>query len=549
MRESNSMIRKYVTKKAVAILSLLLVLSFLASYISSIQPKLFQKIIDQGILEGNVSLVVKLLICIIGLSLLNSGIKILNNMSINKMGLYISKQLKENVIRQVFSSPLDFFDKVGNGELVQRIKEVDGISVIFNPQLLGLIVSVFTGIIALIRVVRMDYKFVFIYLIAFPLLALLSLKFSSAYKKMTYELVALNTSYSRIIHESVAGINEVKSNNMGSSKENNLNVLNEQIYQKTKKQNTMFAFSSEAMVTINLFATCSITLVFAMFFKQKNTSVGQYIELTQYSSFILAPAQMLSSCIAIIQPIRILVQRLKFFETVTQQEENIGKSVGKIEKIEYQDVSFSYGDSLVLNELSFDIGKEKRLLIQGKNGSGKTTIIRLLLRLYEDYDGKILINHNEIKTLRLTDIRNRIGVVFQESFLFDGNLYENIVCGNKEVEDKELKKVLEVSGLLENMEIDRKDIEKLFTLPIIEGGKNLSGGQKRMVSIARALIKKPDVLILDEPTTFLDQKSKEGIIKFIEHSKDMILIVISHDTELIKHFSNVLYLDRADLEV
>lgn len=541
------MIRKYITKKAVAILSILLVLSFLASYLSSIQPKLFQKIIDQGILEGNVNLVVKFLIYIIGLSLLNSGIKILNNMSINKMGLYISKQLKENVIRQVFSSPLDFFDKVGNGELVQRIKEVDGISVIFNPQLLGMIVSVFTGIIALIRVARMEYKFVFVYVIAFPLLAFLSLKFSSAYKRMTYELVALNTSYSRIIHESVAGINEVKSNNLGNSKESSLSAINEQIYQKTKKQNTMFAFSSEAMATINLLATCSITLVFAIFFDRQNTSVGQYIELTQYSALILAPAQMLSSCITIIQPMRILVQRLKFFETVKHQEENTGKSVGRIEKIEYKNVSFSYGDNVVLNELSFDTSKENRLLIQGKNGSGKTTIIKLLLRLYEDYNGKILINQDEIRTLRLSDIRNRIGVVFQESFLFDGNLYENVVCGNKEVKDKELKKVLEVSGLLENMEISKENAEELFMLPIIEGGKNLSGGQKRMVSIARALLKKPDVLILDEPTTFLDQKSKDGIIKFIESSKDIILIVISHDTDLIKHFSNVLYLDKAGL--
>ncbi len=541
------MIRKYITKKSVAILSVLFVLSFLASYLSSIQPRLFQKIIDKGILEGNINLVLKLLFCIIGLSLLNSSIKILNNMSINRMGLYISKQLKENVIRQVFSSPLDFFDKVGNGELIQRIKEVDGISVIFNPQLLGMIVSVFTAIIALIRVMRMDYKFIFIYLVALPLLAFVSLKFSSTYKRMTYELVALNTSYSRIIHESVAGINEVKSNNLGSFKENSLNAINEQIYQKTKRQNTVFAFSSEALVTINLLVTCSITLVFAIFFDNKNTSVGQYIELTQYSSLILAPAQMLSSCITIIQPIRVLIQRLKFFENVKHQEENSGKSIERIDKINYNNVSFSYGDNLVLNNINFSINKDNRLLIQGKNGSGKTTIIKLLLRLYEDYSGEILINHDEIRTLCLADIRNRIGVVFQESFLFDGNLYENVVCGIKNVNDKEVVEALEASGLLENMGVSKEKAEELFMLPIIEGGKNLSGGQKRMVSIARALLKKPDVLILDEPTTFLDQKSKDGIIKFIESSRDMILIVISHDTDLIKHFSNVMYLDKADL--
>ena len=126
--------------------------------------------------------------------------------------------MKENTIKKVFNSSYEFFDKVRTGELVQRIKEVDAISGVFNPQLLSIIISVITGVLSLIKVVYLDIRMVIIYIIAFLLLLTVSCKFSNKYKEFTYELVRLNTDFSRIVNESIVGMNEIKTNNLSNLK-------------------------------------------------------------------------------------------------------------------------------------------------------------------------------------------------------------------------------------------------------------------------------------------------------------------------------------------
>ena len=146
------------------------------------------------------------------------------------------------------------------------------------------------------------------------------------------------------------------------------------------------------------------------------------------------------------------------------------------------------------------------------------------------------------KSCSLKSIRNEIAVVFQDTFLFDGSLYDNIICGSQEVSKDEVIKAMEQSGFMRN----KKDIkpDELLKLPIVEGGSNLSGGQKRMIAIARALVKKPSVLVLDEPTTFLDNDSRKTILTFIKEAENMIIIVISHDTEMEDIIKKRIYLEK-----
>lgn len=530
------MVKKYITKKIFFLLFSMIGLSIFSSILTSIVPTYYKKIIDEGILLNNMKLVVKILFLIVILSLLNSMIKIFNNISINKIGLYISKDLKETTIKKVFNSPMNFFDGVSNGELVQRIKEIDAISSLFNPQLLTMIVSIGTCVIALIKMIYIDYRFLFVYASIFPMLTFVSYKFSNKYKALTHELVFLTTNYSQIIHESISGINELKSNNLATKKQNKLNQINNEIYYKTKRQNTIFAFNSELLIIINLISSIGIVFIFSILFKKGDLSIGHYTEITQYSAMILAPAQMFSSFLTIIQPMRVLLERLKFFDSVSSQQEEVGESLRTIKYIQFQEVSFSYKNNMkIISDLSFNVGENEKILINGKNGSGKTTIIKLLLRLYDEYQGQILLNKRDSKEYSLKDIRNEIAVVFQESFLFDGSLQENIICGSNASKDEVLE-ALKISGLIDNMNIE---VNELLFFPIVEGGKNLSGGQKRMISIARALVKKPSVLVLDEPTTFLDIESKEQVITFIKSIEDIIVIIITHDNELKNELRNI----------
>lgn len=538
------MVKNMMPKRAFVYFFFMLLLAGLSSFISSTIPSLYSAIVDNGIMASNLRYIYKVLIWILALTVLNSIIKIYNSITINKIGLYVSKELKESTIKKVFNSSYEFFDKVRTGELVQRIKEVDAISGVFNPQFLAIIISVITGILSLIKVVYLDARMVMIYIIAFFSLLIVSYRFSNKYKALTYELVKLNADFSGIVNESITGMNEIKTNNLSSLKRNAISVINKEIYEKTKKQNSCYAFNAEIIVLINVMTSLGITAIYAYFFGDGNLTLGTYIALTQYTSLIMAPAQMASSGISMIQPIIIILKRLKFFDGAVRQND-AGTDLGAIKSIRFEKVSFSYDAKEVLNNVSFTIKENDKVLINGENGSGKTTLVKLLVRLYDNYNGIIELNKMDSKKYSLKSLREQISIVFQETFLFDDTLYSNIICGNKNVSRDEVIDVIKKVGLVKNL--SGMSIDKILNISIVEGGKNLSGGQKRMIAIARSLLKKPSVLILDEPTTYLDEETKNNFCNFIHETQNIILIIISHDNDLRRLVNNTIELKQGSL--
>lgn len=533
------MIKNMMPKRTFVYFSFMLLLAGLSSFISSTIPSLYSAIVDNGIMASNLRYIYKVLIWILALTVLNSIIKIYNSITINKIGLYVSQELKESTIKKVFDSSYEFFDKVRTGELVQRIKEVDAISGVFNPQFLAIIISIITGILSLIKVVYLDARMVMIYIIAFFSLLVVSCRFSNKYKALTYELVRLNVDFSKIVNESITGMNEIKTNNLSSLKRNTISVINKETYEKTKKQNSCFAFNAEIITLINVMTSLGITALYAYFFGDGNLTLGTYIALTQYTSLIMAPAQMASSGISMIQPIIVILKRLDFFDGAKRQND-VGTDLGAIKSIRFEKVSFSYDAKEVLNNVSFTIKENDKVLIDGENGSGKTTLVKLLVRLYDNYNGIIELNKMDSKKYSLKSLREQISIVFQETFLFDDTLYSNIICGNKNVSRDEVIDVIKKVGLEKNL--SGMSIDEILNISIVEGGKNLSGGQKRMIAIARALIKKPSVLILDEPTTYLDEGTKNNLCNFIHETPNIILIIISHDNDLRRLINNTIEL-------
>lgn len=537
----NKMIKNMMPKRTFVYFFFMLLLAGLSAFISSTIPGLYSNIIDNGLIRSDLRYIYEVLIWILVLSVLNSIIKIYNSITINKIGLYVSQELKESTIKKVFDSSYDFFDKVRTGELVQRIKEVDAISGVFNPQFLVIIISVITGILSLIKVVYLDARMVVIYIIAFFSLLIVSYRFSNKYKSLTYELVKLNTDFSRIVNESITGMNEIKTNNLSNLKRNEISIINRQVYEKTKKQNSCYAFNAEIIALINVMTSICITAFYAYFFGDGNLTLGTYIALTKYTSLIIAPAQMASSGISMIQPIIVILKRLKFFDKTEKQNDN-GADLGTIKSIRFEKVSFAYGAKEVLKNVSFTIKENDKILIDGENGSGKTTLVKLLVRLYDNYNGIIEINKMDSKKYSLKSLREQVAIVFQETFLFDDTLYSNIICGNKNVCRDEVIDVIEKVGLVKNL--SGMSTDEILNISIVEGGKNLSGGQKRMIAIARALLRKPSVLILDEPTTYLDEETKNNFCNFIRDTQNIILIIISHDKDLRKLINNTIELEK-----
>lgn len=533
--------KKTIKNKTILICIFMVLLAVLSAWIATIIPKIYQVVVDNGIANGDRR---SLLIClgqILLLTCINSLIKLFNNININKMGIMLTKEIKERVIHKIFNAPLNFFDRISKGELMERVKEVDALSSIFTPQILSIVVTMITAVIAIVRMCLLDWRYLIVYVIALPLLSLVSFKLSVSYKEKMRELITLNTQTSKLMYEGFSGISELKSFNMVLKRQDEINKLNTEIYQKTKQQNAIFSLNAEIINLINICVSVVITLMFANFFDKKGCSIGQYVQITNYSSLILAPAQMSATVLTMIQPIILIIKRLKFFDYYEEQDVKKGQAIREVKSICFSDVSFGYEkEKYVLEHLNFNIESSGITMISGRNGSGKTTVVKLLLRLYDSFQGKILLNNTDILNYTIESIRSEITVVFQEVFLFDASIGDNIQCGDKLIDRKIIKDVflqLGVAGIFGGI-----TDEEILDIPVTEGGKNLSGGQRRIISIVRALVRNPSVIILDEPIANLDPETSSSVIHSITNIKDKIVIVISHDKKFERFSQNLIEL-------
>ena len=220
-------------------------------------------------------------------------------------------------------------------------------------------------------------------------------------------------------------------------------------------------------------------------------------------------------------------------------------SVNKIEKeISIRNVSFKYQNSTILNKISFNIPKGKTVAIVGKSGSGKSTIADLCARFYDIKKGEICIDNNNIKNIKTSDIRKLMGVVSQESILFNDTIYNNILIGNPKATKEEVFKASKIANaeefILEN--------ENSYETNIGERGDKLSGGQKQRISIARAILKNPEFLILDEATSSLDTQSEKLVQNALSNlMKKRTTLVIAHRLSTIKDADEILVLHEGNI--
>ena len=210
-----------------------------------------------------------------------------------------------------------------------------------------------------------------------------------------------------------------------------------------------------------------------------------------------------------------------------------------------KDVSFSYNDNQVLNKISLTIPKGKKVALVGLSGSGKSTVANLILRLYDNYSGSILINSMDIKELNLTDVRNCVSIVTQETILFNESILNNIKYGNLQASDKAINLVAQNAGVNSFAEV----LDQKLNTIIGENGIKLSGGQRQRIAIARALIKNAPFLIMDEATSSLDNITENKIHKTINNlMNNKTKLIIAHRLSTIEDADIIYVLDKGKIE-
>ena len=384
-----------------------------------------------------------------------------------------------------------------------------------------------------------------VYFTAIPLLALISSALSRNIKKVQKKIVSETTALAGSTTESLRNIELIKSLGLGAQEITRLNNTTFKILLlELKKVRYIRSMSFVQGTFVNLLRNAILFLLIFLIFRHK-LSVGQLFSMQIYSFFIFGPLQELGNLIGVYRETEV---SLNNFQDIlnTPKEEKPGSPIriSEIDKVEFKNVSFKHrsSSSMAVDDISFHVERSETVAFVGPSGSGKTTLVKLLVGLYQPASGEIFYNGIQNKNIDLDELRNQMGLVTQDTQLFSGTIKENLLFVAPTASDKECMDVL-LKASCQNL-LARAD--KGLDTMIGEGGVKVSGGEKQRLSIARALLRKPKLIVFDEATSALDSLTEEEIsstIREVSKNTEHITIMIAHRLSTIMHADRIYVLE------
>jgi ATP-binding cassette subfamily B protein len=345
--------------------------------------------------------------------------------------------------------------------------------------------------------------------------------------------------------ESLRNIELVKSLGLTSQEINRLNTTTTKILGlELKKVRYIRSLSFIQGTSVNLLRTAVMFVMMYLIFKDQ-ISVGQYFMMMFYSFFIFGPIQELGNVINIYREAEVsLANFQKILDTPIEPKAVSPQPLNEIQKLTFNQVKFGYQSSNrpSLNDISFEVNKGETIAFVGPSGSGKTTLVKLLVGLYRPKEGEILYNGISSQNIELDELREQIGFVTQDTQLFSGSIKENLLFVKPDATDEEINIVLQKASCQNLLARADKGIDTI----IGEGGVKVSGGEKQRLSIARALLRNPRLLVFDEATSALDSITEEEIsqtIREVTSKREHITILIAHRLSTIMHADRIYVLE------
>ena len=515
-----------------------------------IQPIIMSKIIDNGVKNGDINYVLRLG----GLMLLLTFIGLLfastRNIISTKASQGFGADLREDLYIKIQGFSLDNVNEFQDASLITRItNDVNHMQNFSHGMMRVFVKAPVTGIGAIIMSFILNTKMGFILLGLVPIVGIITyFNFKLSYplfKKMQIALDKVNG----IMGEYLAGIRVVKAFNRFEYEEERFEKVNKNLKDTTLKgMRTIAIFSPLISLCVNMgvvlvlwFGGYSVNI--------GNMEAGKIMALINYLTQLLFALVMMSRILNMFIRAKASAERVGEVFAADNTILEIDKPISNVElkeKIEFENVYFAYKGNFqpVLEDINFSINKGETLGIIGSTGSGKSTLINLIPRFYDPIKGNIKIDGIDIKDIEIKKLRDKIAMVPQKVLLFTGTIRENIKWGNEMATEEE---IIEVAKIAEAHNFINSFSEGYNTY-LGQGGVNLSGGQKQRISIARALIKKPDILILDDSTSAVDmlteRKIKEGLKKY---SKNTTVILIAQRITSIMDADKILVMDKGKI--
>jgi ATP-binding cassette subfamily B protein len=412
-----------------------------------------------------------------------------------------------------------------------------------------LFVSLIGMVMVMVMSVKVNYQVTLVYLAAIPVIMFVSMALSKKIKTIQKKIVSQTTALAGSTTESLRNIELVKSLGLAKQEIERLNKTTYKILDlELKKVKYVRSMSFIQGTTVNFVRSVMVVILLMLIFKGTLTA-GNYFMFLFYSFFLFNPLQELGNVIQSWREAEVSLGNFKgILSTPIEAKPENPALLGDVNKLTFENVSFKHltANRNALNHINFEVNTGETIAFVGPSGSGKTTLVKLLVGLYQPLEGNILYNGIPGKEIDLDQLRERVGFVTQDTQLFSGSIRENLLFVRPNATDEECMQALQRAACQSLLARASNGLDTV----IGEGGVKVSGGEKQRLSIARALLRRPDLLVFDEATSSLDSITEEEItetIRDVSVLKDHITILIAHRLSTIMHADTIYVLEKGNI--
>ena len=531
------------------IVSLGLFLIIVRSLTGLVLPYASKNLIDEVIPSKDTNALMMLLIVVCAALLFQS----ISSFSLTRLlsveAQHLISILRAKVQQKLLKLPISFFDNNKSGALVSRVMtDVEGVRNLVGTGLVQLIGGSITAVISLVILIQINAQMTLFVLVPVAIFAVIALKAFGYIRPIFRARGKINAEVTGRLTETLNGIRVIKGFNAEEQEQLVFEKGVDDLFQNVKKSLTATALMTSSSTFLLGLASASIMGMGGYFIMQETMTYGEFVSFTLFLGFMIAPIVQMSNIGSQLTEAFAGLDRTQELMAVAEENdlEIRTKTLNAIEgNVSFKKITFSYDDKTeVLHNISFEAPKGSVTALVGSSGSGKTTIAGLATAFLNPSSGHVLIDGVDLSQVDLKSLRSQLGVVLQDDFLYEGTIRENILFPRPDATEKELLEA--VNGAYVNEFTDRFD-DGLDTL-IGERGVKLSGGQRQRISIARALLAKPKIVILDEATSNLDTQSEAFIQKSLAVlMQDRTTFVIAHRLSTIQKADQILVIEDGNI--
>ncbi len=488
-----------------------------------------------------------LLLASIGVAMVSRIAKNFQDYFVNVVVQKTGADMYTDGIAHSLNLPYHVFEDQRSGETLGKLQKVRSDSERFIISFISVVFQTLVGLVFVLwYAFRVHWLIAPVFLITVPALGIISNLLSKNIKKVSKEILKETTSLAGSTTESLRNIELVKSLGLANQEIDRLNSTTGKILKlELKKVRFVRSLSFVQGTTVNFLRTAFVFMLYYLVFHDLITP-GKLMTLMFFSFFIFGPLQELGNVIAVYREAQASLQNFKdLLETPAEPRPITPMRVGSITELRFEDVSFRHQSSgqNAVEEISFTVKNGESIAFVGPSGAGKTTLVKLLVGLYLPNEGTIFYNNVPADTIDKDELREQIGLVTQDSQLFSGSIRENLLFVKPGATDEQCMDVLQKASCQSLLQRAKQGLDTL----IGEGGVKVSGGEKQRLSIARALLRRPRLMVFDEATSALDSITEEeitGTIRELSVRDEHITIMIAHRLSTIMHANRIFVLEK-----